>query len=399
MDGLDTSSLAPYAQAAQSASSNAQSLATSAPQMLQQLKANLTQIFTKDNPVMQARDNALQTYLNTPSQARADLLGSNLPNVEGSALTLSPTQQNAIVTARQNAALVPLAGLNQVVTQQYGNIPQLVQNAGNIYQGQIQSAQIASQSAQQQYQNAFEVLKTKYDAAQNNKEFNEKVREFDVQAKNDAANRAIAVGQQQDRAFYAALQDGVARLQRGENWGTVWSSVKSLFPDKSSSEIDLGLGTEWRKPGAFEQYTNKQNLTKATGGKTLAMQRLGANVVNDLDSVSSSIKNQTGTGTAVSTLGKLNGNILGIPTTIFIRSKDEQDLANLESKYFALVQSALTAVQGSRPSDYDVKSYQQKLGPSIANTPEVNAKRIQNLMSLAGIQGYNPASSWEVVSP
>jgi len=71
-----------------------------------------------------------------------------------------------------------------------------------------------------------------------------------------------------------------------------------------------------------------------------------------------------------------------------------------------LTQAVMTAIQGSRPSDYDVRSYQQKAGPNIRLSNKVNQQRIINLKSLmeerAGVSPVNnmnvPKSSpWEIV--
>lgn len=158
MEPLDLTSLQPYKAQASSAANEAANLASSTPSLLQQLQSNLTSIFAKDNPYIAERGKALETFLNAPSQSRVSTLPQNLPTVEGSNLNLSPTQQNAITTARQNAALVPLAGLNQLVTGLYGNIPGIVQGAGDIYSAQTRAAELRSQMAQQQYQNALQEL-------------------------------------------------------------------------------------------------------------------------------------------------------------------------------------------------------------------------------------------------
>lgn len=128
-------------QNAYDAANNVSEMTASAPSLLTQLKQNLVGIFAKDNPVLKARDDALSTYLATPSATRAEILTPNMPMVEGRNLTLSPTQQDAIVSGRQAAALAPLAGLNEIVKAQYGNIGDAVQGAGSIYDAQVRAAQ------------------------------------------------------------------------------------------------------------------------------------------------------------------------------------------------------------------------------------------------------------------
>lgn len=187
-------------------------------------------------------------------------------------------------------------------------------------------------------------------------------------------------------------------------WGDAWSQVKT-FADRngvamSPTEIDTLLhgkydwqnpdkSTGWAQAGAAQDYAQGLRYKQAGGSsdaKSQAMAKIGANVINSLDQVPSNVINSTGSPTALSAYTKVSRNIFGIPLAGTL-TKNEQEQANLQSKYFALVQSALTAIQGSRPSDYDVKSYQQQLGPSIANPPQVNQDRINNLISLMGIQG------------
>lgn len=139
-----------------SANTESTNLQTSIPSMLTGLKSNLSSIFTKDNPMFAARDNALNTFLNAPSQTRADLLPENQPVIGGSHLNFSPTQQNAQVTAARNAALVPLAGLNQSIVGQSGNLNDMLGNAATLFQSQ---ADIAKQRAS----NALNIYKSAID--------------------------------------------------------------------------------------------------------------------------------------------------------------------------------------------------------------------------------------------
>jgi len=67
----------------------------------------------------------------------------------------------------------------------------------------------------------------------------------------------------QEKAFDSAVSDGIAQLQKGEDWGTVWNRIYTKFKGIGSDEdlvlaIDSGLGTSWREGGAFEKYKTKQ---------------------------------------------------------------------------------------------------------------------------------------------
>ena len=152
MDDIDLTGLRTKAA---SSSNQLATLTESAPKMLNDLRSSLTQVFSKDNPLIQERDQALSTFLSTPANTRSQLLPQNLPQVEGSFLNLSPTQQNAIVTSRSNAALAPLLGLNQAVTAGYGGIGDIVSGAGTGLQALVQAEKIRADQAQQAFQNAL----------------------------------------------------------------------------------------------------------------------------------------------------------------------------------------------------------------------------------------------------
>lgn len=149
MDDLDLTGLRTKAE---TAGSNLGNLQTNVPKMLSDLRSSLTSIYAKDNPLIQERGKALETFLSTPSTTRAQLLPQNLPQVEGSFLNLSPTQQAAIVSSRNAAALAPLLGLNQAVTAGYGNIGDIVGGAGTGLQALVDAQKQAAQNALQLYQ-------------------------------------------------------------------------------------------------------------------------------------------------------------------------------------------------------------------------------------------------------
>lgn len=152
---MDSTTLDSLRTDAQTAGNDASKVAQDVPGLLAGLKTNLTSVFTKDNPMFASRENALQTFLNAPSQTRANLLPDNQPIVAGSHLNFSPTQQDATVTAARNAALVPLAGLNSSIVGQYGNVNDMLGAAGNIFSSQAQAAKDKAANALNLYQTAI----------------------------------------------------------------------------------------------------------------------------------------------------------------------------------------------------------------------------------------------------
>jgi hypothetical protein len=152
-------------QNAYNAGSEAANITADAPGLLTQLKQNLVGIFAKDNPIMKARETALTDYLGSNSASRVATLPQNLPMVEGSNLTLSPTQQDAITSARSAAALAPLAGLNDIIKAQYGTIGDMVTGAGSIYDAMSRSAGMRATNALDLYKAAIAEEEAKKKAA------------------------------------------------------------------------------------------------------------------------------------------------------------------------------------------------------------------------------------------
>ena len=134
---------------------NVAKLEESIPGLLSGLKANLTSIFSKDNPLIQKREGLLSEYLSIPERTSASLLPANMPVVAGSNLNLSPTQQSAISASRSGAALAPLASLNDLIVGQYGNIGDILGNAQQLYQAQLRAAQTRSAGLFNLYQQAY----------------------------------------------------------------------------------------------------------------------------------------------------------------------------------------------------------------------------------------------------
>ena len=141
--------------------------------------------------------------------------------------------------------------------------------------------------------------------------------------------------------------------------------------DQEISDI-TGLPIGTIIPGLSNKSSgNAANLIKMTSGM---------NIIGDINKIPSEVKESTGTKEAmvVNTKLKFPGGI----GKMFIKNDAERQLADLQSKYFLLVQTALTIVQGARPSDYDTQTWLDQAGPSILNTPEVNEDRLNTLLSL-----------------
>lgn len=108
---------------------------------------------------------------------------------------------------------------------------------------------------------------------------------------------------------------------------------------------------------------------------------IGKKIVDEVNNYDPSIKNNTGSADAFTVLAKQNIPIIG---GALIRGEKESKYSELQGKYFALVQAVLTATQGSRPSDYDVKSYMKNIGMGIDSSPEKNQAALNTLQTMLG---------------
>ncbi len=178
---------------AEGATERVASLEQNAPEMLKNLKSNLTSIFSKNNPLIQQREQALSTFLATPTATRASTLPANLPQVAGSNLNLSPTQLASVEGGRTAAALAPLASLNNLIVGQYGNIGDILQGAASTYESQINAARTRAAGALDLYKQLAELEKSKVSAGGGlgdllslfSQFFNQQQPQLDVQSAND----------------------------------------------------------------------------------------------------------------------------------------------------------------------------------------------------------------------
>jgi hypothetical protein len=110
---------------------------------------------------------------------------------------------------------------------------------------------------------------------------------------------------------------------------------------------------------------------------------IGKNIVDELNNFDPKIKNSTGTKDAFVVLAKQAIPVIG---GALIKGEKEAKYSELQGKYFALVQAALTATQGSKPSDYDVKSYMKNIGMGIDSSPEKNQAAMGTILTMLGQQ-------------
>jgi hypothetical protein len=127
------------------------------------LKTALMAKFTADNPMIKDLNNASTNFKNTVTSAPLSVMA---PNNGG--YIWSPNQQSDIINKTTNAALSPIAYLNDLISLSTGGISNMVTSAGNAYGAQVLKKKGAVDSAQTTLSNLMDLLKAK----QSEKEFN-----------------------------------------------------------------------------------------------------------------------------------------------------------------------------------------------------------------------------------
>ena len=169
------------------------------------------------------------------------------------------------------------------------------------------------------------------------------------------------------------------------------SGVETGGDTGSTSKLQQMLGMyalyKGNPTGAWSILSQQPPDTTGTTPAEKSRATTGLSVANSVANVPKPTLLKTGTPGAALVNLKLNFPLkLGQPTI----TEKEKDLVDLDSKYFLLTQAVLTAVQGSRPSDYDVKSYQNSAGPNIMLPNYINEQRIRNLQNLLRTKAGQP---------
>lgn len=90
------------------------------------------------------------------------------------------------------------------------------------------------------------------------------------QYQNEDANRkakaaANPYASELPSGFSSATQQAINELQSGTPWSSAWNRVKTLYPNIPDATIDNALGTQWRDPGAYENYAKSLQQFRGTG--------------------------------------------------------------------------------------------------------------------------------------
>ncbi|OGO14261.1 MAG: hypothetical protein A2Y53_03905 [Chloroflexi bacterium RBG_16_47_49] len=136
------------------ASNQAISFREQLPDLEQKLREALITKF-QGNPLFTQREQAQQGFLNAPSQARADI--SQMQQTSG--VPLSPTQQEAITSARRSAAFAPLSSANLLLGGAFGGLEGIVGSGVKAFESaagaQTERANLMNQMRQQEIERQF----------------------------------------------------------------------------------------------------------------------------------------------------------------------------------------------------------------------------------------------------
>lgn len=182
-----------------------------------------------------------------------------------------------------------------------------------------------------------------------------------------------------DRDTGKIVDTGSVGATTSPNAGTASSMVSGAVPGVSGMQKLLGLYAiaKGNPTGAWSIMNDSTGTAGTAAEKSRA--ETGLTVANSISGIPKTTRTKTGSLKALIVKAKLGfPGKLGQP----LITDEEKDLVDLDTRYFLLTQAVLTAVQGSRPSDYDVKSYQNSAGPNIMLPDSVNQQRIKNLSDL-----------------
>ena len=149
------------------------------------LQNTLRQAITEryGDPLSGQREQAAQTVLNSPTNARsyvADVVQGRGPNQA----ILSPTQQQSIIASRRAADVAPLMTLNDLLRMRTGGVDETINTGMSALQGLISAAQQQAQLYQNQGESMWDRLYKQDVAEQQNAleraKFDEGIRQYNT---------------------------------------------------------------------------------------------------------------------------------------------------------------------------------------------------------------------------
>lgn len=163
-------------QSADSAGGAYKTAVSNAGTMPDMLKSALDKQFSKDNPLIQQREGALKNYLTVAESAPTTVLPQN-----NNGMVFSPNQQAAIIAGLRAGAFAPITSANELLAWQQGGIGNAVDKASKMYEVLARVAQVEAENKRNSYQDLLGLADRKSQAAAQQQQFQENVRQFGLE--------------------------------------------------------------------------------------------------------------------------------------------------------------------------------------------------------------------------
>lgn len=146
------------------------------PDMLQEV---LNKKFSTNNPMYAEREGALKNYMTVAEGAGTSVLPQN-----NNGMVFSPNEQAGMLAGTRANALAPLTSVNERFGQAYGGIENIISEISNMYSAMVTGKKFNAENKRQSYLDLLEEISAKSQSAQSEREFQEKIRQFNVEQQN-----------------------------------------------------------------------------------------------------------------------------------------------------------------------------------------------------------------------
>lgn len=256
---------------AERAATSAQSAETKLPDMLREA---LTKKFSADNPLVQNRESALQNYLTVNAQAPLDVTHKSAGGL--SDVIYSPLEQSALIERKRASATAPLSTANYLLQLAEGGMGNIIDAGTRAAQAQTIQRQGEAKLKRQSYTDILDELSRKADEAWREKEFNEKVRQFNV----SQSNKGSGTAQDKTSEVWQNL------VNNSSNEYDIWKAINSNQAAYKAAGVDVQQ--LWNNHKSLAQSVGKggaipDSIRTAKGATSMSSTQIQKNKQNVTD--------------------------------------------------------------------------------------------------------------------
>lgn len=353
------------------------------------LKDALTKKFGTDNPLMQQRGTALQNFLTAGTTDKY----SNPANNNN--VVYSPTQQRSLEATDRAAAVVPLVNLNDIISQGYGGIGNVVDSASRAYQANAKVEEGKATLSQNKYLDALDNLRFTYNAQVEAEKQAEQIRQFnESQATNKSQfGQTLTENQRQfnltphtvggSAGVTAANVDGLrADVQKGKTL----NDVLATYAGKIDPNDILSVYNAASPYGPAKESYQQLQAYGITDPRTAQQENSSAAIQPAITALSG--LNSKG----ISKVGPQNRGVNEFALNWLGGMGVDSDLVGLNQQLELAKQTLLNSFQNGRISDFDYKTAQNYM-PTIYDTTDNFKTKLSNLNSFLGNLGGSSTSN------